>query len=68
MASVIIEAIRNNAPIVRTELGKLSLTDSSIKPYTITEAPEVEVRLILIRDKIWVSTFCVVDIIREVHA
>ena len=68
MASVIIEAIRNNAPIVRTELGKLSLTDSSIKPYTITEAPEVEARLILIRGKIWVPTSCVVDIIREVHA
>ena len=68
MASVIIEAIRDNAPIVRTELGKLSLTDSSIKPYTITEAPEVEARLILIRGKIWVPTSCVVDIIREVHA
>ena len=52
MASIIIEAIRNNAPIVRTELGKLSFTDSSIKPYTITEAPEVEARLILIRGKI----------------
>ena len=68
MASIIIEAIRDNAPIVRTELGKLSLTDSSIKPYTITEAPEVEARLILIRGKIWVPTSCVVDIIREVHA
>ena len=68
MASVIIEAIRDNAPIVRTELGKLSLTDSSIKPYTITEAPEIEARLILIRGKIWVPTSCVVDIIREVHA
>ena len=52
MASIIIEAIRDNAPIVRTELGKLSLTDSSIKPYTITEAPEVEIKLILIRGKI----------------
>ena len=68
MASVIIEAIRDNAPTVRTELGKLSLTDSSIKPYTITEAPEVEARLILIRGQIWVPTSCVVDIIREVHA
>ena len=68
MASVIIEAIRDNAPMVRTELGKLSLTDSSIKPYTITEAPEVEARLILIRGKIWVPTSYVVDIIREVHA
>ena len=68
MASIIIEAIRDNAPIVRTELGKLSLTNSSIKPYTITEAPEVEARLILIRGKIWVPTSCVVDIIREVHA
>ena len=52
MASIIIEAIRDNAPTVRTELSKLSLTNSSIKPYTITEAPEVEVRLIFIRDKI----------------
>ena len=48
MANIIIEAIRNNASIVRTELDKLSLTNSSIKPYTITEAPEVEARLILI--------------------
>ena len=68
MASIIIEAIWDNAPTIRTELGKLSLTNSSIKPYTITEAPEVEVRLILIRGKIWVSISCVVDIIREVHA
>ena len=35
-----------------TELGKLSLTNSSIKPYTITETLEVEVRLIFIRGKI----------------
>ena len=68
MASIIIEAIRDNAPTVRTELDKLRLTDSSIKPYTITEAPKVEARLILIRSKIWIPTFCVVDIIREVHA
>ena len=52
IASIIIKTIRDNAPIVRTELGKLSLTDSSIKPYTITEAPEIEARLILIRGKI----------------
>ena len=52
MASIIIEAIRDNASTVRTELGKLRLTNSSIKPYTITKAPEVKARLILIRGKI----------------
>ena len=68
MASIIIKAIRDNAPTVFTELGKLSLTNSSIKPYTITEALEVEARLILIRSKIWVSTSYIVNIIREVYA
>ena len=48
MASIIIKAIRDNASTVRTELGKLSLTNSSIKPYTITKAPEVKVKLIFI--------------------